>query len=257
VKQDYKTAVEWFRKGAELNNAESQFGMGESIKNSWLARYEMQEKYSELGIIVDTSPRYDEEKDWKTVVEWYAKAADNGLLKVDWLKTLPGPDRDRIESDPEYAEWVRRHHPIANPDESISLPCQIALMYRKKYYELITSSRWEDAELSAQCFAEAAKWARKAVEMGDRDGLSMLVGLAREGCTAAEDAIRALAKDIYQSKQPWIAEEAADYVEGYRLSGEWRPGSELEVDDFEFDEEDENAGEETKQQAALERLGAE
>ena len=226
VERDYKTAVEWFRKGAELNNAESQFGMGESIRKSWLARY-------------------DEAKDWKTVIDWYVKAADNGLLKVDWLIKLREPDRDRIESDPEYAEWIGRHRPIANPDEGVSLPCQISNMYRKKYYELITSSRWEDAELSAQCFAEAAKWARKAVEMRDQDGLSMLVGLATEGCTVAEDAIRALAED--EKIPDLFREKAADYVEGYRLSGEWRPGSELEVDDFEFgeelDEEDENVWE--------------
>ena len=129
------------------------------------------------------------------------------------------------------------------PDEGITLPCQIALMYRKKYYELITSSRWEDAELSAQYFAEAAKWARKAVEMGDQDGLSMLVGLAREGSTAAEDAIRALAED--EKIPDLFREKAADYVEGYRRSGEWRPGSELEDPELDFgeepDEEDENA----------------
>ena len=151
------------------------------------------------------------------------------------------------------------------PDEGITLPCQIALMYRKKYYELITSSRWEDAELSAQYFAEAAKWARKAVEMRDQDGLSMLVGLATEGCTAAEDAIRALAED--EKIPDLFREKAADYVEGYRMSGEWRPGSELEVNEFELgeelDEDDENAedtgadDEETKELATLKHLGAE
>ena len=260
VKQDYKTAVEWFRKGAELNNAESQFGMGESIKNSWLARYEMQKKYSELGIIVDTYPRYDEEKDWKTVVEWYAKAADNGLLDVDLLKDIRGPIRERIEADPGYAEWLRLHQPMfIIPDEGITLPCQISNMYRKKYDKLKESSDPADAELAEQYLAESVKWMRKAAEKGDRDALSRLVGLARQGIGEAGEAIRTLAKD---EKTPyWVRVKAEDYVEGYSRSGEWRLGSELEdPDDWfgeELDEEDENAGEETKQQAALKRLGAE
>ena len=260
VKQDYKTAVEWFRKGAELNNAESQFGMGESIKNSWLARYEMQKKYSELGIIVDTIPRYDEEKDWKTVVEWYAKAADNGLLDVDLLKDIRGPIRKRIESDPGYAEWLRLHQPMfAIPGEGITLPCQIANMYQKQYDKLKESSDSADAEVAKQYLAESVKWLRKAAEMGDGDGLYQLVSLASNGNKEAGEVIHALAKD---EKPPyWVRVKAEDYVEGYSRSGEWRLGSELEdPDDWfgeELDEEDENAGEETKQQAALKRLGAE
>lgn len=95
--------------------------------------------------------------------------------------------------------------------------------------------------------------------MGDRDALSRLVGLARQGIGEAGEVIHALAKD---EKTPyWVRVKAEDYVEGYSRSGEWRLGSELEVpDDWfgeELDEEDENAGEETKQQAALNRLGTE
>ena len=60
VDKDLKTAVEWFRKGAAQGNAEAQFGMGFSLRESWLEPY-------------------NSEKDWKTVVDWYVKAADSGM----------------------------------------------------------------------------------------------------------------------------------------------------------------------------------
>jgi TPR repeat protein len=134
------------------------------------------------------------------------------------------------------------------PGEGITLPCQIANMYQKQYDKLKESSDSADAEVAKQYLAESVKWLRKAAEKGDRDALSRLVGLARQGIGEAGEAIRTLAKD--ETADFWIRDQAEDYVEGYSRSGEWRLGSELEdPDDWfgeELDEEDENAGEETK-----------
>lgn len=62
VDKDLKSAVEWFRKGAAQGNAEAQFGMGFSVRDSWLEPY-----YN------------SSDKDWKTVADWYVKAAESGL----------------------------------------------------------------------------------------------------------------------------------------------------------------------------------
>ena len=132
-------------------------------------------------------------------------------------------------------------------------------MYRKKYDKLKESSDPADAELAEQYLAESVKWMRKAAEKGDRDALSRLVGLARQGIGEAGEAIRTLAKD--ETADFWIRDQAEEYTEVYSRSGQWCLAWELEdPDDWfgeELDEEDENAGEETKQQAALKRLGAE
>ena len=60
--------------------------------------------------------------------------------------------------------------------------------------------------------------------------------------------IHALAED--EKTHYWVRVKAEDYVEGYSRSGKWRLGAELEDPENwfgeELDEEDENAGEETK-----------
>jgi TPR repeat protein len=162
VPRDRKTAVEWFRKGAALNNAESQYGMGVSIEEGWLEPY-------------------DEEKDWKTVVDWYIKAADNGMIYVDALK----PD-------------VR--------GDDASLRSRIGAIYYNGFF--ITDN--------AQYFDECVKWYRKAAEADPEDpgfGIkSLRIFASRQsfftgGREAAKQALRELAKNGNEAAQDVIDDE--------------------------------------------------
>ena len=96
VDKDLKTAVEWFRKGAEQGNAEALFGMGFSLRESWLEPY-------------------DDEKDWKTVVDWYVKAAESGLKhELPELENI----RDYTGLQCKIAELYRSRYILARPRKS-------------------------------------------------------------------------------------------------------------------------------------------
>jgi len=93
VDKDLKTAVEWFSKGAAQGNAEALFGMGFSLRESWLEPY-------------------NEEKDWKTVVDWYVKAADSGLKhELPELENI----RDYTGLQCKIAELYRSRYNLARP----------------------------------------------------------------------------------------------------------------------------------------------
>ena len=147
VDKDLKTAVEWFRTGAAQGNAEAQFGMGVSLQESWLEPY-------------------NEEKDWKTVVDWYVKAADSGLKHF-----LPELENTR--------------------DYTVELQCKIAELYRSRY-NLALQYKDEPAD---RYLAEAVKWYRKAAEAHDEYGLYKLQELAENDCKEAKEALRTLAKN--------------------------------------------------------------
>ena len=97
VDKDLKTAVEWFRKGAAQGNAEAQFGMGFSVRDSWL------EPYYNTG-----------DKDWKIVADWYVKAADSGLKH-----SLPELEnkRDYTGLQCKIAELYRLRYALARPNK--------------------------------------------------------------------------------------------------------------------------------------------
>ena len=161
VDKDLKTAVEWFSKGAAQGNAEAQFGMGFSLRESWLEPYNSgQLNGPELAAAQEL-----EEKNWKTVVDWYAKAAESGLKHE-----LP-----ELENIRDYT----------------GLQCKIAELYRSRYI----LARPHKSELAGQYLAETVNWYRKAVEAGDEDGFYKLQELAENDCKEAKEALRTLAKN--------------------------------------------------------------
>ena len=161
VDKDLKTAVEWFRKGAAQGNAEAQFGMGFSLRESWLEPYNSgQLNGPELAAAQEL-----EEKNWKTVVDWYAKAAESGLKHE-----LP-----ELENIRDYT----------------GLQCKIAELYRSRY--ILARPRKE--EPADRYLAETVNWYRKAVEAGDEDGFYKLQELAENDCKEAKEALRELAKN--------------------------------------------------------------
>ena len=152
VEKDLKAAVEWFRKGAEQGNAEALYGMGFSVREGWLTPY-------------------NEMKDWKTVADWYAKAADSGLKHE-----LP-----ELENKRDYT----------------GLQCKIAELYQGRYN---LAKRLKDrepfrSEPADQYLAETVKWYRKAAEAHNSDGFYKLRDLAGNDCEEAKEALRAMAKD--------------------------------------------------------------
>ena len=115
---------------------------------------------------------YHEDKDWKTVVDWYVKAADSGMKHE-----LP-----ELENKRDYT----------------CLQCKIAYMYRNRY-NLVRALKDREpykSEPMDQYRAEVVKWFRKAAEAGDDEGHFELVELAAErDSEAAKDALRQLAEN--------------------------------------------------------------
>lgn len=155
VDKDLKTAVEWFRKGAMQGNAEALFGMGFSVKESWLESYH-------------------EDKDWKTVVDWYVKAAESGLKH-----NLPELEnkRDYTELQCKIAYMYRNRYNLVRalkdrePYKSEPMDqyrAEVVKWFRKAAEAGDDEGHFELVELAAERDSEAAKDAlRQLAENGD------------------------------------------------------------------------------------------
>ncbi len=158
VDKDLKTAVEWFRKGAAQGNAEALFGMGFSLRESWLEPY-------------------DEDKDWKTVVDWYVKAADSGLKHE--LPELENK-RDYTGLQCKIAYMYRSRYKVKHIrfDESEPVdqyPAEVVKWFRKAAEAGDDEGHFELVELAAEQDSEAAKDAlRQLAENGDGYARSVL-----------------------------------------------------------------------------------
>ena len=167
VPEDRKTAVEWFRKGAAQGNAESQFGMGVSIEESWLESFYL-----------------NEPENWKTVMDWYVKAAGNGLK-----------------------HHLQRLYPDAKaPDSYRSLPFKIGCMYDARYCSIIDHPNGPFLnEPAEQYLSEAVKWYLKAAEADDLLGVFHLRDLAdMRDSGEAKEALRKLAKNGHEHAKAYL-----------------------------------------------------
>ena len=151
VEKDLKTAVEWFRKAAEQGNAEAQFGMGLSIRDSWLEPYR-------------------EDRDWKTVLDWYIKAADSGMKH-----SLPQLEnkRDYTGLQGKIAYMYRNRYKVKHIrfDESEPVdqyPAEAVKWFRKAAEAGDKEGDFELVRLAAEQDSEAAREAlRQLAENGD------------------------------------------------------------------------------------------
>lgn len=161
VDKDLKTAVEWFRKGAMQGNAEALFGMGFSLRESWLEPYNM-------------------EKDWKTVVDWYVKAADSGLKH-----NLPELEnkRDYTELQCKIATLYRLRYEIARPRKS-----ELAGQY------LAETINWYRKAVEAGD-GESLYEIQKLAVKDCKEAKEALLTLAKNGNERAKDALRQLAEN--------------------------------------------------------------
>ena len=151
VEKDLKTAVEWFRKAAEQGNAEAQFGMGLSIRDSWLEPYR-------------------EDRDWKTVLDWYIKAADSGMKHE--LPELENK-RDYTGLQCKIAYMYRNRYKVKHIrfDESEPVdqyPAEAVKWFRKAAEAGDDEGHFELVRLAAEQDSEAAREAlRQLAENGD------------------------------------------------------------------------------------------
>ena len=151
VDKDLKTAVEWFRKAAEQGNAEAQFGMGLSIRDSWLEPYR-------------------EDRDWKTVLDWYIKAADSGMKHE--LPELENK-RDYTGLQCKIAYMYRNRYKVKHIrfDESEPVdqyPAEAVKWFRKAAEAGDDEGHFELVRLAAEQDSEAAREAlRQLAENGD------------------------------------------------------------------------------------------
>ena len=160
-RQSFDIAVEWFRKGAAQGNAEAQFGMGFCVREGWLTPY-------------------NEMKDWKTVVDWYVKAAESGLKhKLSQLE---------------------------NRRDMTGLHCKIAELYQRRYNlaKLLRDKEPFKNEPADQYLAETVNWYRKAAEAHDSNGFYKLSELAENDCEEAKEALRVLAKNGNRQAQTYL-----------------------------------------------------
>ena len=167
VSEDRKTAVEWFRKGAAQGNPEAQYGMGVSIEESWLESFYLNEL-----------------ENWKTVVDWYVKAADGGLKHS-----------------------LQRLYPDAKaPNSYRSLPFKIGCMYDARYCSIIDHPNGPFLnEPAEQYLSEAVKWYLKAAEADDLFGVFHLRDLAdMRDSGEAKEALRTLAKNGHEHANAYL-----------------------------------------------------
>ena len=157
VDKDLKAAVEWFRKAAEQGNAEAQFGMGLSIRDSWLEPYR-------------------EDRDWKTVLDWYIKAAESGMKHE-----LPELENKRdytglqckiaymYRNRNNYIRHCRENHIRFDESEPVDqYPAEVVKWFRKAAEAGDDEGHFELVELAAEQDSEAAKDAlRQLAENGD------------------------------------------------------------------------------------------
>jgi len=166
VEKDRKTAVEWFRKGAEQGNAEAQYGMGVSIEESWQESFYLHEP-----------------ENWKTVVDWYIKAANSGLKH----------------------HLQRLYLDAKAPDSYRSLPFKIGSMYDDRYCSIINPNGRILNEPADQYLSEAVKWYLKAVEADDLFGVFRLRDLAdMRDSEEAKEALRKLAKNGHEHAKAYL-----------------------------------------------------
>ena len=219
--QNFAEALKWFRKAAELGNADAQNRLGNIYdKGQGVARdyFEAKDWYLKAAQQGNSEAQYNlgnlyrtgEENDWFTViyetdyresVQWYLKAAEQGHLKAQ--KTLgviyfggKGVPRD-------YSKAVRWYREAAEQDD-IASQRTLASMYRSgqyisrdydealKWYRKAASlgdmesaaelgDMYYEGEGIPQNYTLAAKWYRMAAEQGDSDCQTILGNMYREG----------------------------------------------------------------------------
>lgn len=174
VKQNLPEAVKWFRKAANLGNAEAQFNLGvmyangQSVKQDYAEAEKWYRKAAALG---NTAAQFNlgnmyafgrgVKQDYSEVVQWYRKAAAQGDADAQCNLSVMYANGQGVKQD--YAEgvkWLRK----AAEQGHVNAQANLGRMYAF-------------GQGVKQDYAEAKKWYRKAAEQGDAKAQKALYDL--------------------------------------------------------------------------------
>ena len=153
VKQDYKEAVEWYRKAAEQGDATAQCNLGYMCNKG-------------EGV----------KQDYKEAVEWYRKAAEQGFAKAQSsLGTMYKHGQGAKQDYNEAVMWYRQ----AAEQGCANAQCNLGRMY----YE---------GQGVKQDHKQAIAWCRKAAEQGYAEAQCIVGVMYASGLGVPQDVAKAL-----------------------------------------------------------------
>ena len=228
---NYESAVEWLRRGAELGDDGSMFnlgdcyGEGKGVEKDWHKAVEWYQKAYEIkgecaGVAaLNIGSLFDNNGDYESAVEWYRRGAELGDDGAMFNLGVCYEEGKGVEENQSKArEWYRKAYE-GKGECAGQAACNIGnLFYNNEYYE------------------SAVEWYRRGAELGDDESMLSLGECYEEGEGVEEDKNEA--KTWYQKVYEGRG-EVAGYaarcignlylqINNYESAVEWcRRGAEL------------------------------